>query len=677
MGREGHSGLKSRASRIGAAAAASTCAALASLAISAQAEAVWAPGPAKYGVGQERHVPIEMADGTTLYADVYYPIDEASGEAAEGDFPVALMITPYGKVGALATGNLSGEEEGGVGNFKFMPLLVRRGYINVVAELRGTGRSEGSFDMLDPQQGKDGAEIVRWAAKLPNSSGEVGMYGPSYMGIIQFLTAGELGPGSPLKALFPVVTPNDVYRELVTAGGLLAAESTIPLFAIFGALPVVEPLLDPNPPPVEEILAALGGRPPAILENLLPLGVDMITGGERAYDEEYWNSRGVAGRIKRVVRNRIPAMLVGGWLDVFQRGALMNYAGLQNVWAGRPQNAPMLPDQKVTSRYQAVMGPWSHVAAGEDFPLERLTLRWFDTWLRDMPTGLKSVRNPVHLYDMGRGGWFDAQRYPLQQARAKTFYFGPGGDSGAPSQNDGTLTRRPPSAASGSDPVLYTGISSPCTLTTEQYSLGAAAILLGSTGNPCVQDDTTNQFGPGSLTYTSAPFEQPATIAGPITASIFATSTRPEVELVATVDDISPSGRSRPLSSGALLGSFRAVEDRRTWNGANGRPLLPYHPYTRASASPVPTGGQVSRFDIEVFPIFATLAPGHSLRVTITTSDTPHLLPSPTQFAGLLGGVYDVRRNAEHASFINLPLAPAERLSAPCGICGEAQGLGG
>ncbi len=152
----------------------------------------------------------------------------------------------------------------------------------------------------------------------------------------------------------------------------------------------------------------------------------------------------------------------------------------------------------------------------------------------------------------------------------KTFYFGPGGDSGAPSQNDGTLTRRPPSAASGSDPVLYTGISSPCTLTTEQYSLGAAAILLGSTGNPCVQDDTTNQFGPGSLTYTSAPFEQPATIAGPITASIFATSTRPEVELVATVDDISPSGRSRPLSSGALLGSFRAVEDRRTWNSTNG-----------------------------------------------------------------------------------------------------------
>ncbi len=641
------------------------------MSVASQAQAAWAPGPAKYGVGQERHVPIEMADGTTLYADVYYPTDETTGEPAEGDFPVALMITPYGKVGALATGNLSGEEEGGVGDFKWMPLLVRRGYINVVAELRGTGRSEGSFDMLDPKQGKDGATIVRWAAKLPNSSGEVGMYGPSYMGIIQFLTAGELGPRSPLRALVPVVTPNDVYRELLTAGGLLAAEAAIPLFAVFGALPVVEPLLDPNPPPAEEILAALGDRPPAILENLLPLGADVISGGDRAYDEEYWNSRGPAPRIKQIVRNRIPAMLVGGWLDVFQRGTLMNYAGLQNVWAGRPQNSPMLPDQKLTSRYQAVMGPWSHVAAGENFPLERLTLRWFDTWLRDMPTGLKSVGSPIRLYDMGRAGWFDAQRYPLQQAPARTFYFGPGGDSGAPSQNDGTLTRRPPSATSGSDSVLYTGISSPCTLTTEQYSLGAASVLLGSTGNPCVRDDTTNQIGPGALTYTSAPFEQPATIAGPITASIFATSTRPEVELVATVEDVSPGGRSRPLSSGALLGSFRAVEDRRTWNGANGRPLLPYHPYTRASAAPVPMGGQVSRFDIEVFPVFTTLAPGHRLRVTITTSDTPHLLPSPTQFAGLLGGVYDVQRNAGHASFINLPLAPAERLSVPCRICGE------
>jgi len=46
-------------------------------------------------------------------------------------------------------------------------------------------------------------DLVSWAAKLPNSSGAVGMFGLSYLGINQLFTASEVGPGSPLKAIFP------------------------------------------------------------------------------------------------------------------------------------------------------------------------------------------------------------------------------------------------------------------------------------------------------------------------------------------------------------------------------------------------------------------------------------------------------------------------------------------
>lgn len=619
----------------------------------------WDPGPAKYGMAEDRHVPVEMSDGTKIYADVYYPTDESTGDAARGKFPVALMITPYGKAAAKLTGQLSGDDEGGIGAFKSMPLLVKRGYINVVAEIRGTGRSEGTFSMLDPNQGKDGAQLVRWAAQLPNSSGGVGMYGPSYMGIIQFLTAARLGPHSALKAMLPVVAPNDAYRELLTSGGILAAEADVPLLAVFAALPLVEPFLDFNPPPPNESVQALSGRPASILESLIPLAVAILTGGEQAYDEDWWQQRSVAATLPKVVHNHIPALLVGGWLDVFQRGTLMNYAGLQNIWAGRRQSAPMSPNQRLTSRYQAVMGPWSHVVAGEDFPLEHLALRWFDTWLKGERTGLKRARNPVHLYDRGRGAWFDTQRYPITSAPARTLYL-----------NDGsTLTHAPPAAPVGSDTVPFTGVSSPCSMTTEQYSLGAAGILLGSTGNPCVQDDSTIQRGLGSLTYTTAPFSADRTIAGPIDATIFATSTRPEVELVATIEDISPNGRSEPLSSGALLGSFRAVDDRLSWTGANGRPLIAYHPYSSASVEPVPTGQGATRFDIEIPPVLATIAAAHSLRLTLTTSDTPHLLPTPSQLVNLFGGVYGVQRNASSASFVNLPLTSPARISAPCRIC--------
>ena len=137
----------------------------------------------------------------------------------------------------------------------------------------------------------------------------------------------------------------------------------------------------------------------------------------------------------------------------------------------------------------------------------------------------------------------------------------------------------------------------------------------------------------------------------------------PEVELEATLEDVAPSGVSTPLTSGALLGSFRALDSGRSWFAPDGRPLLPYHPYTRASVRPVPTGA-VTRFDIEVFPTFARLAAGHRLRLTLNTSDTPHMVPTPAQLAGLAGGVYGVQRNALAASFLEVPMAPASRVGS-------------
>jgi predicted acyl esterase len=156
------------------------------------------------------------------------------------------------------------------------------------------------------------------------------------------------------------------------------------------------------------------------------------------------------------------------------------------------------------------------------------------------------------------------------------------------------------------------------------------------------------------LTYTSAPLTSPQVLAGPIDVSVSASSSTTDTELVATVEEVSPQGQSVPLTSGALLGSFRAVDATRSWTAANGQPILPWHPYTRASQVPV-RPGQVTRYDIEVFPTFARIPAGWRLRVTLTSSDTPHLLPSAAQLPHLLGGIYQVQRGT---SFINVPLAP-------------------
>jgi uncharacterized protein len=130
------------------------------------------------------------------------------------------------------------------------------------------------------------------------------------------------------------------------------------------------------------------------------------------------------------------------------------------------------------------------------------------------------------------------------------------------------------------------------------------------------------------------------------------------VELHVTLSDVAPGGKATPLTTGALLGSHRALDAARTWLLPDGRPLLPYHPYTRAATQPVPTG-RVTRFDVAVFPTFARLVQGHRLRLTITTSDTAHVIETPGQLANLAGGVYAIQRNAAAPSSLQIPLAPA------------------
>jgi predicted acyl esterase len=154
-------------------------------------------------------------------------------------------------------------------------------------------------------------------------------------------------------------------------------------------------------------------------------------------------------------------------------------------------------------------------------------------------------------------------------------------------------------------------------------------------------------------------------LGGPIDATVYATSTTTNTELVATVEEVSPTGQSVPLTSGALLGSLRAETAGNSWIGGDGQALLPYHPYTKASAQPV-VPGAVTRYDIEVFPTFAQVPAGWRIRVTVSTSDTPHLVPTLARLPGLVGGVYQVQRNAGAASFVNLPLAPASAFPTPC-----------
>ena len=64
-----------------------------------------------------------------------------------------MVQTPAAEVTA---GTSSGQDNAST-EIGPLPYFIQRGYIDVVVDIRGTGDSHGTFNLLDPQIGRDGA----------------------------------------------------------------------------------------------------------------------------------------------------------------------------------------------------------------------------------------------------------------------------------------------------------------------------------------------------------------------------------------------------------------------------------------------------------------------------------------------------------------------------------------
>jgi uncharacterized protein len=146
-----------------------------------------------------------MDDGIVLRADEYFPVNLVTGAKVPGRFPVLLAETPYGKGRAVQ---------------KLADYFVRRGYVLVIADLRGYGTSQGQAAWFGARMGRDGVELADWAAKLDEADGKVGLIGCSALGLVQFFTANNLPRRSPVKAMAPFCIDSNFYRDLTAMGGI-------------------------------------------------------------------------------------------------------------------------------------------------------------------------------------------------------------------------------------------------------------------------------------------------------------------------------------------------------------------------------------------------------------------------------------------------------------------------
>lgn len=162
-------------------------------------------------------------DGTRLAVDVYRP-------DASGQFPAVLSISMYSK--DVEDTQYLGEQ---IGRFNVEYSMVeagdsrfwaRRGYVHVIADVRGTGKSDGAYQgLLSPQEAEDAYDLVEWIASQDWCDGNVGMVGLSYLAINQYFTAAQQPPH--LKAIAPIDGPADMYRDGFYHGGIPDRKSVV------------------------------------------------------------------------------------------------------------------------------------------------------------------------------------------------------------------------------------------------------------------------------------------------------------------------------------------------------------------------------------------------------------------------------------------------------------------
>jgi predicted acyl esterase len=155
------------------------------------------------------------------------------------------------------------------------------------------------------------------------------------------------------------------------------------------------------------------------------------------------------------------------------------------------------------------------------------------------------------------------------------------------------------------------------------------------------------------LQFDSARLEEPLIIAGPGDVSLHVRSTRPEIELNATLYDSDPAdGKAIRITNGLQLGSHRALNTAGSWYTKDGRLVRPSHFFTKSKSSVVPIGATV-QIDIELLPALHQVPAGHQLRLAVATRPAeafrqyspmlqlPNvLMPTPEQLFNLAGGIY-------------------------------------
>ena len=561
------------------------------------------------GIIVERNQTAKMRDGVALKADIYRPVDA-------GKYPVLLTRTPYDKAGEAPFGVQAAQQ----------------GYVLIAQDVRGRYSSPGEFYTFK-NEGTDGYDTIEWAAALPYSDGRVAMYGGSYVGATQWLPA-MLHPPH-LVAIAPTVTASNYHDGWAYMGGALEqwfdeswssglvtdtlrrkSEVGDGLKEMIQTLPVVRyPLLNP--------VAA---------NTLAPYFKDWVD--HPAYDD-YWKQWSIEDHHADV---RVPAYNTGGWYDIFLRGTLRNYAGMQKN-GGSPE---------ARAGQHLLIGPWYHgpfgsktgdVDFGPSASIDTLglgyggVLRWYDFLLKHVDNEF-ATQKPVRIFVMGKNAWREESNWPLERAQSTHFYLHSGGKANS-EKGDGALTTAAPGAGEAHDSFTYDPANP---VPTRGGGLCCPNDVLPSGAF----DQRSNEERTDVLVYSTPALAKDTEVTGPIRVELYIKSSAVDTDFTAKLVDVGPDGYARNLIDGIQRARYR----------------------DSAEKAELMKPGEVYRLSLDLAGTSNVFLAGHRIRVEISSSNFPRFNRNlnteddPGHGTKWVTATNSVLHDAQHPSSVILPIVP-------------------
>jgi len=562
-----------------------------------------------YAVWTEHGVEAKMRDGTTLRADVYRP-------KAEGTFPVLLERTPYDKRNSAAFGVKA----------------AARGYVVIIQDVRGRYSSEGDWYPFK-NESNDGYDTVEWAATLPYSNGKVGMFGGSYVGATQMLTAIAHPPH--LAGICPVVTASNYHDGWTYQGGAFeqwfneswtsglaqdtlnrsVAKSTNALNGMW-KLPLTEY-------PLFEVPVSDAG----LMRSIAPYFLDWLA--HPNYDD-YWKRWSIEEHFADI---KVPMLTIAAWYDIFLGGSLRNYMGVKaHGGSDAARNGQRL-----------LLTIGGHAGSGRkigdvdfgpaaQFDEDETTLRWYDQILKNAGNEFAGAK-PVRIFVMGANQWRDEEDWPLARARETKYFLHSAGKANS-SSGDGTLSVTAPRSESP-DRFLYDPANPAPTI-------GGPLCCDPNHLKPGPRDQRPVEARQDVLVYSTPPLSQDLEVTGPIKVELFASSSAVDTDFTAKLVDVSPEGFPQNLTEGIVRARYRDSQEQPTFMNP----------------------GQTYKFTIDVWSTSNVFRKGHRVRLEISSSNFPRFdrnLNTGEESASArkpVSATNTVYHDAEHPSVLVLPVVP-------------------